>query len=378
LCQVPPEIPPAENDSAATPQAGLSVAASEASRAPTQEPEDKAHVGQDQAPVDWFDLHMLAKLDSLHLLAEWQFQNPTRLRTLMRNDDELATWVVLVAIASLHGLTRAYSATNLSVTTAKRTPFGLSVVCPHVPVAIHGPLFTDIPGDRLWIQRVFPKPQNPRKRKRPAENQKTIQAAQKTKPSKRPRTRTTATKADIPPSRVGSGRAAKIQAKIKLDAQVKELAEFTRQLNGRRSTARLSKRSDSPPRTLGTRVSARLRGPQASEWQAVPDDWMDEPLNIERGATLNKTDNENSSRGDMQQSFGDGSDSELTELSDDSDKQDTSDSNDNEQADADAVEDASPPVKEEEPENQVDDQFIEWETVPFFFLTSSSRSLRTD
>jgi hypothetical protein len=80
----------------------MSVAASEASRAPTQELEEKIHVGQDQAPVDWFQLPMLAKLDSLHLLTEWQFQNPTRLRTLMRNDDDLATWVILIALAQIH------------------------------------------------------------------------------------------------------------------------------------------------------------------------------------------------------------------------------------------------------------------------------------
>jgi hypothetical protein len=42
---------------------------------------------------DWFDLPMLTKLDSLHLLTEWQFQNPNRIRTIMKNDDETAQWV---------------------------------------------------------------------------------------------------------------------------------------------------------------------------------------------------------------------------------------------------------------------------------------------
>lgn len=42
---------------------------------------------------DWFELPMLTKLDSMHLLAEWQFQNPMRLRTLMRSDNDDATWV---------------------------------------------------------------------------------------------------------------------------------------------------------------------------------------------------------------------------------------------------------------------------------------------
>jgi hypothetical protein len=42
---------------------------------------------------NWLDLPMLVKLDSIHLLTEWQFQNPQRLRTIMKNDDETALWV---------------------------------------------------------------------------------------------------------------------------------------------------------------------------------------------------------------------------------------------------------------------------------------------
>lgn len=48
-----------------------------------------------QESKDWLELPMLTKLDSLHSLMEWQFQNPMRLRTLMRNDDEDASWVRL-------------------------------------------------------------------------------------------------------------------------------------------------------------------------------------------------------------------------------------------------------------------------------------------
>lgn len=43
--------------------------------------------------VDWLDLSMLAKLESLYTLAEWQFQNPHRVRQQMKSDDEQATWV---------------------------------------------------------------------------------------------------------------------------------------------------------------------------------------------------------------------------------------------------------------------------------------------
>jgi len=42
---------------------------------------------------NWLDFSMLVKLDSMHLLAEWQFQNPMRLRSIMKDDDETAQWV---------------------------------------------------------------------------------------------------------------------------------------------------------------------------------------------------------------------------------------------------------------------------------------------
>lgn len=42
---------------------------------------------------DWLELSMLTKLESLHMLAEWQFQNPLRVRHQMKTDDEQAAWV---------------------------------------------------------------------------------------------------------------------------------------------------------------------------------------------------------------------------------------------------------------------------------------------
>lgn len=45
--------------------------------------------------MDWLDLPTVKKLDSLHALVEWQFQNPNRLRTQMKDDDEDAQWVTL-------------------------------------------------------------------------------------------------------------------------------------------------------------------------------------------------------------------------------------------------------------------------------------------
>jgi hypothetical protein len=42
---------------------------------------------------NWNDLSMLVKLDSMYLLTEWQFHNPMRLRSFMKDDDETAQWV---------------------------------------------------------------------------------------------------------------------------------------------------------------------------------------------------------------------------------------------------------------------------------------------
>lgn len=46
-----------------------------------------------QLSIDWFSLPMVIKLESMHTLVEWQFQNVTRLRTIMKSDDEFASWV---------------------------------------------------------------------------------------------------------------------------------------------------------------------------------------------------------------------------------------------------------------------------------------------
>ena len=54
--------------------------------------------------INWFDLPMLAKLESMHTIAEWQFHNPTRLRTIMKSDDESATWVSWLQIHRLECL----------------------------------------------------------------------------------------------------------------------------------------------------------------------------------------------------------------------------------------------------------------------------------
>lgn len=85
--------------------------------------------------VDWLDLSMLAKLESLHTLAEWQFQNPLRVRQQMKTDDEQATWVCRrtcgfrPTVADRFLVFVEYSALNPSDMMSREMHTGLLVVC---------------------------------------------------------------------------------------------------------------------------------------------------------------------------------------------------------------------------------------------------------
>ena len=149
-------------------------------------------------------------------------------------------------------------------------------------------------------------------------------------------------------------RAAKDQAKKRLDAQAKEMAEFNRLASSSNSESR--KQASLQPTTtfsspiMGTRSSARLRGAQHDEWQTIPEEWLNEVKPSRASSRLHfKTGLE----------LDEESVSELTELSED---------------------DSEPPVPElnghndEEVEDEEDEQeapkqgaasedFIEWETV---------------
>ena len=60
---------------------------------PKIEEEEEEGEEETEESKDWLELPMLDKLDSMHLLTEWQFQNPYRLRQLMKDDDDMANWV---------------------------------------------------------------------------------------------------------------------------------------------------------------------------------------------------------------------------------------------------------------------------------------------
>ncbi|KAK0480265.1 hypothetical protein IW261DRAFT_1477011 [Armillaria novae-zelandiae] len=310
-------------------------------------------LAQEEESRDWLELSMLEKLDSMHLLMEWQFQNATRLRTLMKSDDDLANWRIEPI---------GYD--------AKRNAYWL------------------VGADRLWIQREPPRP--PRsskslKRKRPEPKTKTKKGKAVTTKRARiepPRKRGKGkAKAKEPSPPVGRrGRAAKAQANMKLDAQARELAELNRQAAARdRSDSGLrtsSRRQAAPtPKSTprGTRNSARLRGAQNDdEWQAVPEEWLNETANGSRNTrskSAKKTglESEGSSISDLT----DLSEEESEEKPEDEGEEDDDDDDEADEEVADQEEDREddedeppePVVEQPEEQYQVPADFIEWETI---------------
>ncbi|KAL4066791.1 hypothetical protein J3A83DRAFT_4259622 [Scleroderma citrinum] len=207
--------------------------------------------------INWLELPMLTKLDSLHTLVEWQFQNPFRLRSQMKNDDENAQWRIEPI---------GYD--------TKKNAYWL------------------IGADRLWVQREPPKDNTKRKRK--TEPQRSLKKHDRKlhrvstpkrkrlddepqfdeQPSRSTRQRVQANSS----SHSRGSRAAKARANEKLDAQAKDFAAFQRHMatSTRTRTSKSNPSPRAPLRPAGIRVSARLRGASTidDEWQEIPEEWL--------------------------------------------------------------------------------------------------------
>ncbi|KAL5526019.1 hypothetical protein ACEPAG_7357 [Sanghuangporus baumii] len=241
-----------------------------------KEDEDVSQNSQN-AVKDWANLSMLEKLESIHTIIEWHFQSPSRLRSIMHSDDETASWRIEPI---------GYD--------AKRNAYWF------------------IGADRLWIQRTPPKPpKKPRKRKAVtnADGRKAKAArVKRADDSKKKRVKSSPETGDTPkrrgskaPKRVGrasrrslavndtalsapivSGRAraAKTQANVKLDLQAKQLAAAKAEMDSlNRKSGRNSPTKPSGQRTVGIRMSRRLRGgadDDDDEWQPIPEEWLPE------------------------------------------------------------------------------------------------------
>jgi hypothetical protein len=86
---------------------------------------------------DWADLTMLQKLDSIHMIMEWHFHNPSRFRQVMKSDDEYASWVSNFddILRGMRIMLISNSVLNPLDTTRNRTRTGTSVV--RIPPPTH-------------------------------------------------------------------------------------------------------------------------------------------------------------------------------------------------------------------------------------------------
>ena len=200
-----------------------------------------------------------------------------------------------------------------------------------------------------------------------------------------------------PPSSGRGTRAAKTQANAKLDLQAKELAATKREMLSlsRRSAKLPSPKTprnasrELPSRSLGTRLSSRLRGKTESEdeWQPIPDEWL-------AGGSGMKTDDEEyiadtprrssarlssartreiASRHTRVESE---NESDLTELSEGGEEEEEEEEGGVEEgAEEEVYEEPEPePEPEKEPEEPpVPENFVEWETVSTFDWVFRSR-----
>jgi hypothetical protein len=155
-----------------------------------------------------------------------------------------------------------------------------------------------------------------------------------------------------------------MQAKLKLDAQAKELAELNQQASSMSSTTRPQRRlmvegqkasATRPSRSIGTRTSARLKGVQQDEWQHVPEEWL-----LTRGEETADIKEEKAVRLKTGLESDDDSVSDLTELSDDGEDATTA-VKPIRSLELDTESSTPEPTLQNTPEEPED--FVEWETV---------------
>ncbi|KAF8518471.1 hypothetical protein JB92DRAFT_2902655 [Gautieria morchelliformis] len=185
-------------------------------------------MGTEDDPTDFESLIMSDKLDLFQALCEWQFQNPNNLRTRMRDDDEYANW--------------------------RMEPIAYDA---------KGNAYWLMGGNRLWIQYAPP-------RRRAAKSHKRKQpATASTNGRKSAKRKQTAASAST------SGEIAIVSA-----TQAKSKSSASPAIGGRpirETRSRGQAVTERPSRTMGTRVSSRLRGREEEEiWQSIPEDWLKE------------------------------------------------------------------------------------------------------
>ncbi|KAG8880976.1 hypothetical protein FRB97_000300 [Tulasnella sp. 331] len=276
---------------------------------------DTNPLGSEDEPIEWVSLPIESKLDVLHLVTEWPFSNPTRVRGLMNDDDNYATW--------------------------RAEPIGYDV---------KKNAYWFIGGERLWIQRTHALPPRLKKSIPKRRGPRKAAAAEVSAASKK---RGRPVKPVLPPPAP--------QPDQEQDPPVRR---------SKRAAAAESSSPSKRSKVVGTRVSTRIRGRELEdEWQPIPDEWLENssPAPSDEGRRGRR------SNGTSRKSTGldDDSDSELTELSDAElpETETRSDEAKTNSEPADAELEAQPAKPEERAAEDApwpppdDPNFIEWETL---------------
>ncbi|KZS92587.1 hypothetical protein SISNIDRAFT_122053 [Sistotremastrum niveocremeum HHB9708] len=309
-----------------------------------EEPEDV--VDEYVEKIDWPSLELDRKLDILHDLCEWHFQNPTRLRLSMKDDDEFAAW--------------------------RLEPVGYDA-------SLNS--YWLLGDSRLWIQRAPPKkPRKPtqKPRGRPKNTKKPIPKTPSTPgPSRSRSQRGTPANGSNPLKRpaLDDGPRYSKRAKSGPSAKAGATGRPSRAAadNANRRLAALPQSTMRP--TRGTRTSSRLRSADEEDlWQEIPEEWLRGPdSSSPRRQSSEEAESDNGAR---PRAISDAELSELTELSELSDEEEDADK----KSEGDEEEQEEERGKDEEEEAQHQDQeeealepkseaeppnadFVEWETL---------------
>ncbi|KZT57903.1 hypothetical protein CALCODRAFT_508475 [Calocera cornea HHB12733] len=290
---------------------------------------DAPLLGTEDEPVEWSELRPEQRIEAVHMVTEWMFVNPNGIRRKMKDEESAFLWRV--------------------------EPIGYD--------AKKGAywLFDD---NRLWVQRLPPKPKVSHKKK---EKPAAPKAAQP--PQKKQKLSAQASKPKTPAKTA-------TPAPKKQEEETRSNGRYPRRAATAKPPPPSPARSPPKPRVLGIRQSTRLRG-KTDEWQEIPEEWL-----AEDGAPGAEGETQVNGNGSgRKRALEDDDDSELTELSDeeggaekekdeDVEMKDAEELVKQDQADTTAPSSSlsSPPATPPPPSNPVNPveaptDFIEWETI---------------
>ncbi|BEI82391.1 hypothetical protein CcaverHIS002_0302590 [Cutaneotrichosporon cavernicola] len=254
-----------------------------------------------EEPNLWGTLGLSQKVEALWRLCEWQLADPTRLRSLLKTEDDPASWRVDPVGWDKAGNTYfLFDDNRLWVQRTRPLP-------PRAPKA------TSLKAKRAQrsVKRSKPAPKKSHKKKTPAKKA-TPERELCLEPVEGPRKRTQVTfYGNVTPTVDALKRGGPPAAHPRSDRATRSSARNAPATSPVATPSRLS--SQAPPLPRGTRVSRRLRNVD-DEWQQIPDEWLQTAETKRMQVTTKNAEEKTDSQADD-----DGS--ELSELTDEEEHQ---------------------------------------------------------